>query len=173
MALNFPGARNRLPPEGQRVQCVSTMGSTAESDRDSYPRQPRVAVGAIVFRDGRILLVKRGKAPAEGFWAIPGGRVEIGETLQQAAEREILEETGTTVRAREAVIAFDIIERDSEGSVRFHYVVVDLLADFVAGALQPGGDAADVRWVSEAELPFLRVSPATRELLRGRFRFGA
>jgi len=133
---------------------------------------PRVAVGAIVFKDDRILLVQRGKPPAADCWAIPGGSVELGETLQQAAEREILEETGATIRAREAVFTFDVIERDPDGMVRFHYVVVDLMADYVAGDLQAAGDAIDARWVAPTELALLRVSPATLDLLRRRFRFG-
>lgn len=137
-----------------------------------YPDRPRVAVGAIVFKDERILLVQRGQPPAEGCWAIPGGSVEIGESLQQAAQREILEETGVSIRAREPVFTFDIIENDADGSVRFHYVVVDVLADYLAGAPHPSGDAVDARWVSSGELSRLNVSPATRGLLKERFHFG-
>ncbi len=140
---------------------------------NAYPDRPRVAVGAIVFKDDRILLVQRGKPPAQGCWAIPGGSVEIGETLQQAAQREILEETGVSIQAREPVFTLDIIEKDPHGVVRFHYVVVDLMADYVAGTLRPAGDATDARWVSSAELSRLRVSGATLDLLKERFRFGA
>jgi len=138
----------------------------------AYPDRPRVAVGAIVFKDNGVLLVRRGKPPAEGCWAIPGGSVEVGETLQQAAQREILEETGVTIQAREPVFTFDLIEKDPEGVVRFHYVVVDLMADYVEGTPQPAGDATEARWVSSAELSQLRVSRATRDLLRGRFDYG-
>jgi ADP-ribose pyrophosphatase len=140
---------------------------------NTYPHRPRVAVGAIVFKDHRILLVQRGKAPAENCWAIPGGSVEIGETLQHAAERELLEETGLTIRALDPVFTFDIIERDPDGAVRFHYVVVDLMADYVAGTARPAGDAIDVRWVSSKELPLLNVNRSTLDLLRKRFQFGA
>jgi ADP-ribose pyrophosphatase len=147
--------------------------TSGSSDSSLYPDLPRVAVGAVVFKEDRVLLVQRGKPPAESLWAIPGGRVELGETLQQAAEREILEETGATIRAHEPVFTFDIIEREPNGAVRFHYVVVDLLADCVAGDLAPGGDATDARWVSPAELSLLRVSPATLDLLRARFGFVA
>jgi len=76
-----------------------------------YPHCPKVAVGAVVFNEGRVLLVRRGKAPSKGLWAIPGGSVELGESLQEAAEREILEEAGIVVSAREPVCTFDVIER--------------------------------------------------------------
>jgi ADP-ribose pyrophosphatase len=142
-------------------------------DPNHYPDRPRVAVGAVIFNNQCVLLVRRGKPPAEGSWAIPGGSLEIGETLQQAVEREILEETGLIVRARDPVFTFDMIERDTAGDVRFHYVIVDLLAEYVAGTVRAGGDAADARWVCSSELAQLKVSRATRDLLRERFRFGA
>ena len=116
--------------------------------KNAYPSQPVVAVGAIVFRENRVLLVKRAQPPSQNLWAIPGGKVEIGETLQEAAEREILEETGITIQAREPVYAFDYIERDGSEHPRFHYVIIDLVAEFVRGKIRAGDDAADVRWVS-------------------------
>ncbi len=138
-----------------------------------YPDRPRVAVGAIVFKEDAVLLVQRGQPPAEGTWAIPGGSVLVGETLQQAAEREILEETGVVIRAAEPVYTFDIIERDEQGRVRFHYVIVDLTAEHVEGTPRGASDAADARWVSASELPLLKVSLHTRTLLRERFNFAA
>jgi 8-oxo-dGTP diphosphatase len=138
----------------------------------AYPDQARVAVGAIVFKDNRVLLVRRGKPPAEDQWAIPGGRVEIGETLQEAAEREILEETGIVIRARVPVYTFDVIERDIRGRIRFHYVIVDLTADYIRGEPRAGDDAAAARWVSSDELATLKVSSKTRQLLKTHFAFG-
>jgi ADP-ribose pyrophosphatase len=138
----------------------------------SYPVQPRVAVGAIVFKDNRVLLVRRGKPPAENLWAIPGGRVEIGETLQQAAEREIFEETGITIRALEPAYTFDVIDRDAIGQTRYHYVIVDLTADYIAGEPRAGDDASAARWISSGELALLKVSSKTRRLLKSQFKFG-
>lgn len=138
----------------------------------AYPNCPQVAVGAIVFKEDKVLLVLRGKPPAENLWSIPGGSVELGETLQEATEREIREEAGITIRAREPVYTFDVLERDNKGNVRFHYVIVDLAADYISGELRPGDDAADVRWFSADEVNKLKVSEATRKLLNERFGFG-
>ena len=137
-----------------------------------YPDHPRVAVGAIVFKDNRVLLVRRGKPPAMDLWAIPGGSVKIGETLQRAAEREILEETGITIQALDPVFTFDYIERDESGCARFHYVIIDLTAEYVGGEPRAGDDAAEARWLSSKEIITLRVNSKTRELLKERFNFG-
>ncbi len=131
-----------------------------------YPNVPRVAVGAIVVKDGQVLLVRRGQPPSEGLWAVPGGRVELGETLQEAAEREIMEETGLTIRAGRPVYTFDVILRDDAGRVRFHYVIVDLLADYVSGELRPGDDVCEARWVAPEELTGLPVNQTTLEVLK-------
>lgn len=136
------------------------------------PPSPAVGVGAVVFKDNRVLLVKRGTAPSAGLWAIPGGRLELGETLQQAAEREILEETGIVIRAKEPVFTFDVIEREADGGVRFHYVIIDLAAQYVSGEPQANDDAHEARWVAADELASLDVSEKTIELLRDEFRFG-
>jgi len=138
----------------------------------SYPVQPRVAVGAIVFKDNRVLLVRRGKPPAENLWAIPGGRVEIGETLQEAAEREILEETGISIRALDPTYTFDVIDRDASGQTRYHYVIVDLTAEYIRGEPRAGDDATAARWISSDELAVLKVSSKTRQLLKAQFKFG-
>ena len=141
-------------------------------DENGYPAQPVVAVGAIVFDNDRVLLVRRGQPPSQDLWAIPGGRVKLGETLQEAAEREILEETGIRIRAGEPVYTFDYIERDGTSRPRFHYVIVDLRADFIDGELRAGDDAADVRWVSAAELDGLNVSSKSVHLLKTQYGFG-
>jgi ADP-ribose pyrophosphatase len=138
----------------------------------SYPDTPRPAVGAVVFKDGAVLLVRRAKAPAQGMWAIPGGSVRLGETLQAAAEREVLEETGVVIRAGDPVLVFDAIQTDDRGVVQYHYVIVDLAAIYVSGTPRPADDAADARWVAQDELPHLNINPATLHLLGDRFNFG-
>jgi len=137
-----------------------------------YPNHPRVAVGAVVFKEDKVLLVLRGKPPAEKKWSIPGGCVELGETLQEAAEREITEETGIVIQAKKPIYTFDVIERDDKGHIRFHYVIVDLAADYVSGELRAGDDALDVGWVSLKDLNHHNVSDATRELLAQYYGFG-
>jgi ADP-ribose pyrophosphatase len=141
------------------------------SERE-YPDSPRVAVGAIVIKDGQVLLVRRGQPPSEGLWAVPGGRVHLGETLQQAAEREIKEETGLSIHARDPVYTFDVILRDEAGRVRFHYVIVDLMADYINGTVCPGDDAREARWVTPDELEKLPTNQTTREVLQKLLGFG-
>ena len=132
------------------------------------PQNPEPAVGAIVCRKGRVLLVQRNRPPGRGLWAIPGGRIQLGETLQQAAEREVMEETGIVVEAGEPVYTFDLIERDVDG-VLFHYVIVDLLAQYRGGKLSPGDDASDARWVAPEEIGNLPATQATQRVLENFF----
>jgi 8-oxo-dGTP diphosphatase len=130
-----------------------------------YPDQPVVGVGAVVIKDGKVLLVKRGVAPNKGVWAIPGGSLKLGETLQEGAEREILEETGIAIKAREPFYSFDFFERDRDGRIRFHYVIVDMKSDYISGEVQAADDALDARWISPKELNDLAVSKNTIKIL--------
>jgi len=143
------------------------MLTTGETKRTGsvYPERPQVAVGAFVVKENTILLVKRKRPPGEGLWAIPGGRVELGETLQEAAEREVKEETGITIKAGSVVYAFDFIEYDDMGKTRFHYIIVDLLADYISGDPTAGDDASEVRWFNSEELISLPASESTMKAL--------
>jgi ADP-ribose pyrophosphatase len=132
-----------------------------------------VAVGAVVFHRNAVLLVRRGQSPSLDSWAIPGGRVEIGETLQQAAEREIREETGVTIKAGDPIFTFDVIDRDQHGQIRYHYVIVDLLAEYVRGDPQAADDARDARWIAPEKLKQIPINATTLKLLQRRFGFGA
>jgi ADP-ribose pyrophosphatase len=135
-----------------------------------YPDAPRVAVGTVVIHQNKVLLVLRGQPPAKGKWAIPGGSVKLGETLQAAAERETFEETGLRVKAGKLIYSFDTILRDETGRVQFHYVILDFRAELLDPdqPLISGDDALDVGWftldeVDELDIP---VTDTTRALLR-------
>ncbi len=131
-----------------------------------YPEYPRIGVGAVVIREGRVLLVRRGGPPAQGLWAIPGGGLELGETLRQGAERELLEETGITIRAGEQVYTGETMERDADGRIRFHYVIIDFAAEYVGGEVNGSDDASEARWIAPAELADLPATKATLKLLK-------
>ena len=127
---------------------------------------PVVGVGAVVIHDDRVLLIKRGKPPNQHQWAIPGGKVKPGETLQQAAEREIYEETGIKIRAGKSVFTFEHIEHSEDGRLRAHYVVTDLLAEYVSGEIRAQSDAAEAKWFSRHELKITGgINATTRKLL--------
>ncbi len=136
--------------------------------RREYPQRPIVGVGAIVIKEGKVLLVKRAAAPSRGLWAIPGGTLELGETLQRGAEREILEETGIRIRAGSPVYTFDFLEYDKKNKLQYHFVVVDMEAEYVAGEVQAADDALDARWVSPEDLLSMSVSKNTLKILRER-----
>lgn len=132
---------------------------------------PQVGIGAVVFRDDRVLLVQRGKPPCQGEWSIPGGKVRAGETLQQAAERELREETGVIARAGKVVHTFDLLQQASDGRLEFHYVIVDVECDYLEGEPLAQDDAADARWLAKEELQALNLNAETRQLLRDKYQF--
>jgi 8-oxo-dGTP diphosphatase len=131
-----------------------------------YPEQPLVGVGAIIVRDGQVVLVKRGHAPLLGEWSIPGGLLEVGETLRQGAEREAQEETGLVVRARELLGVFERMVPDEQERTRFHYILIDFLCEVVSGELKASGDAADARWFAPDELSRLPLPDDTAAVIR-------
>lgn len=136
------------------------------SMKREYPECPLVGVGAVIVRDAQVVLVKRGRAPLLGEWSIPGGLLEVGETLRQGAEREALEETGLTVRATELLGVFERIVPDDEKRMRYHYVLIDFLCEAVSGELEASGDAADARWFSHDELAGPSLPEDTAAVLR-------
>jgi 8-oxo-dGTP diphosphatase len=130
-----------------------------------YPRQPTIAVGAVVVHQNRVLLVRRGKEPAKGQWAIPGGRVELGETMHAAAIREIMEETRVSIRPGKLIYYFETIQPDPDGNIQFHYAIFDFMAEYLAGDPTPRDDAADARWVSATDVQAYNLNTKTRDLL--------
>jgi mutator protein MutT len=129
------------------------------------PTAPVVGVGGVVVRDGRALLVRRGKEPLYGRWVVPGGTVELGETLEEALVREMEEETGLQVEPVELLTVVDRIDRDG-GRVAYHYVIVDYLCRWLSGEAKAASDALEVAWASAAELPRYDLPPKALEVVR-------
>lgn len=123
-----------------------------------------MGVGGVVLIDGRVVLIRRGKEPLRGRWVIPGGTVELGETLHEALVREMEEETGLVVRPREVVLVFDRIQRDGS-AVDYHYVIVDYACDYVSGTPRAGSDAEEVALVAPDELEGYDLPPQARDLV--------
>lgn len=135
-----------------------------------YPSVPRVGVGVIIFNEyGRVLLIKRGNEPSKNLWSVPGGLVELGEKVTEAVRREALEECNLHVEPKMILDVVDLILKDDEEGVRFHYVLIDYLADFLGGELMPQSDASDAGWFSESDLTNLHIPEITQTLLEKAF----
>lgn len=134
------------------------------SGRREYPERPVVGVGGVVIQDGAVLLVQRRSEPLAGQWSLPGGAVELGETLEEAVVRELREETGLTVRVLELVEAFERITRDETGRPRYHYVLLDYRCEPLSGTLQAGSDVAAAAWVRPEEFAAYRLSVKATEV---------
>lgn len=137
-----------------------------------YPELPVVGVGAVIIDNGRVLLIKRGSPPLLGEWSLPGGVVEVGETLRSAAEREAREETGLIVKASEVLDVLDriVLDRDQAGGrVHYHYVLIDFLCAVRGGELCAGGDAAAAEWAREDELDKFKLEKPALEIIAKAF----
>lgn len=158
-----------------------------------YPEQPVVGVGGVVIADGRALLIRRGSEPLKGQWSIPGGTLELAETLAEGVRRELREETGLEVRVLELIEVFERIFPDPPaapdhpgglheknqpdgqdnfgraGQPRYHFVILDYLCEVVSGAARPGGDVTDVAFVREEDLARYNLTPAATRVLRKAF----
>ena len=138
----------------------------SEQNSNAYPAKPIIGVGAIVKKDGKVLLVRRGVEPSLGLWAIPGGTLKLGESMRECAERELLEETGITAKAEECVYAFDFVERDEQKRIKYHFVVIDFATKYISGEPQGADDALEARWFAPEELLKLVVAKNTLAALR-------
>jgi mutator protein MutT len=134
-----------------------------------YPDRPIVGVGAVIVDDNRVLLVRRGNEPLKGEWSVPGGAVELGETLQAAVAREVREETGLDVDVGPIVEVLDRIRVDATGRAQYHYVLVDFLCRPRGGSLACASDAEEVTWAMLDELSQFRVADATVRVIQKGF----
>jgi ADP-ribose pyrophosphatase YjhB (NUDIX family) len=138
----------------------------ADRDTREYPARPICGVGVIAFRDDdSLLLIRRAREPRRGEWSIPGGAVELGESVRDAALREFREECGGEIRLRELVDVVDIFSRDDAGRMRYHYIVVDYWAEWVGGTLQTSDELIEARWVSANDLDAYALPPWTRAVI--------
>lgn len=131
-----------------------------------YPDRPFVGVGAVVLNGGRVLLARRGNPPRAGDWSLPGGAQMIGETVFEAACREVREETGLDVEVLGVVDVVDSITRDADGRVRYHYTLVDVVAEAAGDAATAGDDAAAVGWFSLDDLAGMKLWSETERIIR-------
>jgi 8-oxo-dGTP diphosphatase len=134
-----------------------------------YPETPLVGIGAIIIENGRVVLVKRAHPPLQAEWSIPGGVLEVGELVREAAIREAREETGLTVEPGELLGVYDRVLRDANQRVQYHYVLIDFLCRRVAGDLAAASDAVEVRWFAREELPELKLAEDTLDVIRKGF----
>jgi 8-oxo-dGTP diphosphatase len=174
VALRAPG-HGVSPPRAKfrRTAYYITLASRFSAEvgvkvaNREYPERPMVGVGGVVISNGRTLLIRRGGPPLQGQWSIPGGMLEVGETLLEGVRRELLEETGIEVRVLDLIEVFERINLDGAGDVRYHFVVLDYLCDAVRGEAHAGSDVVDVAWASPEELAkYSLTETATRVILR-------
>jgi 8-oxo-dGTP diphosphatase len=141
-----------------------------------YPERPIVGVGGVLIENGKALLIRRGSEPLLGQWSIPGGTLELGETILEGVARELLEETGIAVRVLDLIEVFERINpysppesREAAPRPRFHFVIVDYLCEKISGEAKAGGDAVDIAYAAEDELPRYELTEAATRVLRKAF----
>ena len=134
-----------------------------------YPERPYAGVGAIVFRGTEVLLIKRGSPPALGKWSIPGGLVELGESLEAAVRREVMEEVGLEVKVIDLVAALDRVIFDPNGRIEYHYILLDFLCEVVSGHPDAASDADECRFVALEDLRLYDMTRGTEEVIKRAF----
>lgn len=147
---------------------MTNIRTEPEAVKREYPDRPIVGVGGVVVQNGRVVLVRRAKAPRKGEWSIPGGMLELGETLRDGVAREIEEETGLKVKSEEVLDVFDSIVIDADGKTQYHYVLVDYLCSVIEGDLRAASDVSEARWATLEEV----LSLVKREMTVGVIRKG-
>lgn len=145
---------------------MGTSLSEGPNTSREYPSQPILGVAAVTVHDGKVLMVIRGKPPSGGKWGLPGGGVEVGETLHEAVKREVLEETNVCVEPLKLLTVFDSISRDDDdGRVHYHYILFEYLCEYVSGEVHASSDAPDACWVGFDEFDSVDIMPFTRRFL--------
>jgi ADP-ribose pyrophosphatase YjhB (NUDIX family) len=139
-------------------------------DDRRYPERPLVGVGALIFERGRILMAQRGKPPLMDQWSLPGGLVEVGESLENAVRREVREETGLEVKPLGVLEIFERIMRNAGGAAEYHYVLLDYICHVTGGALRAGDDAKRVKWFERRALKDLHITEGTLPVIEKGFR---
>ncbi|MDQ6708656.1 MAG: NUDIX hydrolase [Acidobacteriota bacterium] len=141
------------------------------SDTRRYPERPILGVGALILDGDKILLVERGQNPLKGFWSLPGGVLEVGETLEEGIHREVLEETGLIIEKLAVLEIFERIMRDADGKPEYHYVLIDYVCRVTGGALVAGDDVSRAQWVDRGELQRYRITEGTVPVIEKAFDF--
>ncbi|RCK21717.1 NUDIX hydrolase [Thalassospira lucentensis] len=137
----------------------------SDADVRTFLPRPIIGVGAVVWHDDQVLLIKRGKEPNIGSWSLPGGAQELGETLEQAVRREILEETGIEISPPILVDTVDLISPAPNGIIQYHYTLIDFTAEAIGEGLCAGGDVADAQWVDATKLAPYKLWNKTIEMI--------
>jgi ADP-ribose pyrophosphatase YjhB (NUDIX family) len=146
---------------------INEMPATSNSGiKRNYPDQPLVGVGAVIFRGEEVLLVRRAQEPALGAWSLPGGLVELGETLTQALRREVREETGLIINILGITAVLDRVYRDDAGGIPYHYVLVDFLCDYIEGETTPASDIDAAQFFPVNDLPRGQLPRFTAQVIR-------
>ena len=147
---------------------TSEVGGLASAMKREYPKHPIVGVGGVVIRGSCVLLVQRGTEPLKGEWSIPGGMLELGESLKDGIRREVREETGLGVRPMESIAVVDRVQKNGR-RIRYHYVLIDYVCLPAGGRLRPGSDVLDARWVERMELARYNLRPETSAVIADAF----
>jgi 8-oxo-dGTP diphosphatase len=141
------------------------MNTSDHNDGRWYPENAMVGVAVVIYRDRQVLMAKRGKEPSKGKWSIPGGKVELGETIDEAARREVLEECSVEIDMGNVIDAYDIIIRDDDGTVKYHFVDVYFTAKYKRGKARAQSDVDECRWFTPEEMAGLDMPPALKDLM--------
>jgi ADP-ribose pyrophosphatase len=141
------------------------INESQDNERRWYPEEPMIGTAVLIFREGEILMAKRGKEPSKGKWSVPGGKLELGETIVEAAEREVLEECAINIEVGDVIDAHDILIRDDAGTVKYHFIDIYLTARYVSGEAIAQSDVEECRWFAPEEITGLDMPPELNKLM--------